>query len=198
MDTEVIFSEHLTWNEHTEHIQSKVSSAVGIISRLRHILPVKVKILLYNSLVSSLLEYCCIVWCTTGVTNLKKLHMLQKRAVRCIANVPYLYPTSKLFLKYDILPVFCLFDYRIMMIYKCFLRYNENYSLSLAKLKENPCTRNTRFKDPWAVPTPRVYGYTQSLRYTVPVLINKLFKEDFDPLCASTTAIKCFCRDKLS
>lgn len=74
----VIFSKHLTWNEHIQYVQSKASSAVGIIARMRHICPVKVKNLLYNSLIFSLFSYCSLVGCKTGMSNWTKLHLLQK------------------------------------------------------------------------------------------------------------------------
>lgn len=114
----VIFSNHLTWNDHIDYVRSKISSAVGVMTRLRTILPVKVRLLIYNSLVLSLLQYCSSVWSTTGITNLSKLHLLQKRAVRCIAGVPYYFPTRDLFLKYEILPVFALYDYRLLITFK--------------------------------------------------------------------------------
>lgn len=66
----VIFSHNLTWNAHIEHICSKVSSALGILGRFRHIFPVRVKMLLYNALVLSHIQYCSLVWGTTGVTSL--------------------------------------------------------------------------------------------------------------------------------
>lgn len=37
----VIFSKNLTWNDHVDYIQFKMSSVVGIINKMRHILPEK-------------------------------------------------------------------------------------------------------------------------------------------------------------
>lgn len=193
----VIFSKHLTWNEHIQYVQSKASSAVGIIARMRHICPVKVKILLYNSLVFSLFSYCSLVWCKTGVSNLSKLHLLQKRAVRYIANVHFLHPTKNLFLKYDILSVYYLYNYRLLVTYKRFVQCNENVLVSLTKLRQNTHVRQTRHMERWIIPTPHAYYVQQSLRYTLPVLLNKLVKENFDPICNGNLNIRWFCEHKL-
>lgn len=42
-------------------------------------LPKKIKILLYNLLVLSLLQHCHLVWGTTGTAYMIKIHLLQKR-----------------------------------------------------------------------------------------------------------------------
>lgn len=175
-----------------------MSSAVGVMLRLRGILPVKVRLLLYNSLVLSLLQYCCTVWGTTGVTNLSKLHLLQKRAVRCIAGVPYCSPTHDLFLKYEILPIYSLYNYRLLMIYKRSSHSHEHYISYLAKLQKNTHILQTRHKEIWLVPTPRAYYTEQSLSYTVPVLLNKLNRELFDPFQHSSDVIKRFFLRKIT
>lgn len=193
----VIFSKHLTWNEHIQYVQSKASSAVGIIARIRHTCPAKVKILLYNSLVFSLFSYCSLVLCKTGVTNLSKLHLLQKRAVRLIANVHFLHPTKNLFLKYDILSVYYLYNFRLLVTYKRFVRCNENILVSLAKLRQNIHVRQTHHMERWIIPTPHAYYVQQSLRYTLPVLLNQLVKENFDPICNGNLNIRWFCEHKL-
>lgn len=188
----VIFYKHLTWNDHVEYMRSKLSSAVGVMSRLRAILPVKIRLLIYNSLILSLLQYCTTVWGTTGITNMSKLHLLQKRAVRCIAGAHYSSPTRDLFLKYEILPVFTLYNYRLLMNFKSSSRSHENYLGQLAKLARNTHIPQTRHKEMWLFPTPRAYYTEQSIVYTLPVLLNKLHQQMFDPFVHSNIAIKQF------
>lgn len=188
----VHFSKHLTWNEQVNNLNSKLSSAIGILARVRRILPTKVKIMIYNALVSSLLQYCSLVWCTTGVTNLRKLHLLQKRAIRHIASVHYTSSTKHMFSVYEILPVFCLYNYRLMLCYKAFVRYGTDTIIKLAKLKGNTSVRLTRHKEMWAVSTPRTTYDEQSLSYNLPSLLNLLNQNDFDPPYNPNSLIKRF------
>lgn len=190
----VTFSKDLSWNDHVEQFSKKLSSAVGTIARMKYFLPTKIKILLYNALVFSILQYCNLVWGTTTKTNLMKLHLLQKRAVRSIANVPSSFSTKDLFVKFDILPVFFPYDYRLILAYKSHLKSNNSTVFSLADLNVNRSIRYTRHKEKWHVPTPRSNHDKQSLTRTVPILLNKLAKEEFDPLRNSNHAIRIFCQ----
>lgn len=188
----VTFAKDLSWNDHVEHVSKKLSSAVGTIGRLKSFLPVKIKILLYNTLVLSVLQYCNLVWGTTSKVNLMKLHLLQKRAVRYIANVPRLFSTTNLFSKFEILPVFFLYNYRLILSYRSYLKSNKSIVFSLADLKANRSIRDTRHKEEWHVRTPRTNYDKQSLTHTVPILLNQLAQEDFDPLCISNNEIRLF------
>lgn len=61
----VYFSENMQWDDHINHILLKTSQVVGLLLRHRSILPQKVKLILYNSLFCSYLNYCTLVWATT-------------------------------------------------------------------------------------------------------------------------------------
>lgn len=112
---------------------TKMSSAIGVLARTRCILPTKVKTMIYNALVSSLLQYQSIVRCTSGVTNFRKVYLLQKRAVRHVAAVHYASSTKAFFAKFEILPVFCLHTYRLMLCYKTFVKYGTDTIINIAK-----------------------------------------------------------------
>ncbi|CAN7945656.1 unnamed protein product, partial [Ixodes hexagonus] len=79
--------------------------AIGIISRLKYILPVWLKRQLYYTLVNSRLSYCSLVWGTCSKTCVSQLLVLQKRAVRSIANVSYREHSRSYFIKYSLLTV---------------------------------------------------------------------------------------------
>lgn len=188
----VTFAKDLSWNDHVEHVSKKLSSAVGTIGRLKSFLPFKIKILLYNTLVLSVLQYCNLVWGTISKVNLMKLHLLQKRAVRYIANVPRLFSTTNLFSKFEILPVFFLYNYRLILSYRSYLKSNKSIVFSLADLKAKRSIRDTRHKEEWHVLKPRTNYDKQSLTHTVPILLNQLEQEDFYPLCISNNEIRLF------
>ena len=53
----VIIDEYLSWKPHLDAVCTNISRDVGVISRLRFILPKKVLVMLYNSIVLPYLTY---------------------------------------------------------------------------------------------------------------------------------------------
>lgn len=115
----VTFSEHMTWEHHINLVCTKLARAVGVVQRHRFILPTKVKLLLYNSLFYSHISYGYLVWGTTGLTNLEKIHRLQKKMMRAICNSPYQSHSSPIFRKLSVIKIFNLYDYRLSLSYIC-------------------------------------------------------------------------------
>jgi hypothetical protein len=85
----VTVDEHLTWKTHINNIKIKVSRAAGILTKLKHILPKRTLITIYNSLVLSHLTYCNIVWGNTYNSRLKPLMTLQNKAIKAISFANY-------------------------------------------------------------------------------------------------------------
>ena len=87
----------------------KISKTIGIIARLRHFLPTSVLLNIYNSLIHPYLSYGLVVWGQTSKTNLEKILILQKRALRLIhfsSNSEHAIP---LFLRSNFLPIDMLY-----------------------------------------------------------------------------------------
>jgi len=59
-----------------------VSSAIGVISKVRYKLDMKTAFLLYNTLILPHLNYCNIVWGSTYQSTHNRLFILQKRALK--------------------------------------------------------------------------------------------------------------------
>ncbi|KAJ8026573.1 hypothetical protein HOLleu_31449 [Holothuria leucospilota] len=93
----VFVDSKLTWNDHISHLCSQVEKGVGIIGRLKHILPKNVIRSIYLTLVYPHLSYCSLSWSGTSKTSLNKLTVLQKRAIRQISSLAPRDHTSTLF-----------------------------------------------------------------------------------------------------
>jgi len=57
--------EKMTWKTHIEEITSKMSKRVGIISRIKHILPKYILHTSYYTMIFPYSHYCNIVWAST-------------------------------------------------------------------------------------------------------------------------------------
>ena len=101
----VVINEKLTWDNHILTVRNKISKGLGILSKIRNIVPCRVLISLYHALVHPHLEYCNIVWAASTCSALNKVFLLQKRAVRIITNSPWLAHTAPLFRKLNLLTI---------------------------------------------------------------------------------------------
>ena len=77
--------EHLTWSKHIEAITSKISKSLFVINRVKYVLPHYALKTLYFSLVQSHLQYGIQAW--DNATTIRKLTVLQKRAIRIINQI---------------------------------------------------------------------------------------------------------------
>ena len=69
---------------HIDHITIKISRTIGLISKLRHLVPKHTLINIYRSLIAPNLNYGLIVWGQARKSYIGKLLKLQKRALRFI------------------------------------------------------------------------------------------------------------------
>ena len=106
--SEVKRYENLTWKEHISCISLKISRSIGILNSLKHTLPLKILVNLYNSMILSHLTYCNIVWGNCASYLLQKLFLLQKRAIRAVTRSHFLAHTRELFLKLKILDIYSI------------------------------------------------------------------------------------------
>ena len=117
----VYIDQHLTWKEHVKNISSKIAKNIGILSRTSKLIPMQLRTTLYYTLIYPYLTYCNLVWASTYKTNLAKLVILQKRAVRYIANIPYRAHTEQKFIELQLLKID---DIRRMQIGEFIYRFN--------------------------------------------------------------------------
>ena len=81
----VYIDQHLTWKTHVNFIAAKISKSVGLLYKAKYYLPSKSLLTLYYALVYPYLTYCNLIWASAYVTNLERIYLLQKRAVRAIS-----------------------------------------------------------------------------------------------------------------
>ena len=72
--------ENLNWKQHKQKTPNKCSRIIGIINKLKHYLPIHIKLTLYHVLIQPHLTYCILVW---GF-NCERLIELQKKVLRYI------------------------------------------------------------------------------------------------------------------
>ena len=105
----LIISSNLKWNKHINHVSIKVSKVIGIMFRLKCILPSDVLQILYNSLIMPHFHYCLLTWGST-IKNGHKLHLLQKKMLRLVDNSHYIAHTDLIFKKLHMVKIIDMFN----------------------------------------------------------------------------------------
>ena len=85
----VTIDDNLDWGSHMEKIIKKVSSGIGAIKRVRHLVPQATLQLIYQALIHPHFNYCNTVWGNCGITLRNKLQKLQNRAARVLTFSDY-------------------------------------------------------------------------------------------------------------
>ena len=97
-------------------VETKVSKSIAVLNKTMHVLDCQALHILYQSLVEPHMLYCCQIWGGTYQSRLKKLFLLQKKAVRIIYNLNYHDHTSVFFHSSKILKLHDLVTYKTMII----------------------------------------------------------------------------------
>ena len=96
----VILSSDLKWNKHVDTVVNKITKTIGIISKVRHFLPISITRTLYLTLVEPYINYCNLVWALPHSTvSLDKIYKIQKRYCRIINFAHYRAQSKPLFPK---------------------------------------------------------------------------------------------------
>ena len=85
----VEIDQSLTWRDHVEKIAKKASGGIGVLRRVKHLIPYHTLITMFKSIVLSYFDYCSIVWgsCGEGIRN--RPQTLQNRAARVVTSSSY-------------------------------------------------------------------------------------------------------------
>src|ERR1051325_8142231 len=111
----VIVDDHLNWKSHICSLSLKVARNIGVINRIKNVLPKDILLMLYYALIHPYLLYCNIVWGGASQIALYKLNCLHKRAIRVVTKSAYLEHTDPLFVSLRILKLNDIHKTQVLM-----------------------------------------------------------------------------------
>ena len=101
----LMIDSNLSWKYHIESICHKISKSIGIIAKIRHYVPRRILLSVYNSLIVPYLTYGICCWGNCALTVQRKIVTLQKRALRLIYFSKSKEHAVPFFLKSNCLPL---------------------------------------------------------------------------------------------
>lgn len=96
---------HLTFDMHTKKLEAKIAPAVGALWKLRKVIPLVHKKLIYNSLLSSHLTYLTGCWGSATDKAIKNIQMMQNRGLRNVFNMEWKANRVSMYKTKDELPI---------------------------------------------------------------------------------------------
>ena len=136
----VLIDEKLTWKHHITAIKSKMSKYIGILYRLKNILPLTARKNIFHSFIQSHINYCSLIWGTSTKSNIDSIFVVQKKAMRALmpGNVNQFYidgsiptHTKPSFTKFNILTVHNIILKNILIFMQKIHRFHNTLPVSL-------------------------------------------------------------------
>ena len=64
----VTVNQSMSWADHIDTISTKINQRIGLIRRIRNVLPLQTRVTLYNTLILPLFDYGDVIWGTRTMT----------------------------------------------------------------------------------------------------------------------------------
>lgn len=171
----VTLEENLNWDAHFKSLTNNVSKLVGLLCRLRDVLPNSSLTLLYKSLIQSKLFYCNVAWGRSTQKNLNSILILQKKAVRVCTGSMFLSHSNPLFSKLNVLKVQDItFLQTALLMYKFNIDLLPPYFRILFQFNNEFHSYNTRSSQNLHLTTPQNIIVQRSIRHAGPEIWNSI------------------------
>ena len=168
----IIIDSNLSWKGHVAKVTNKLRCVSGVLNRLKHTISTDILRVLYNALALPHINYGILLW--GG-----KQHMvfkIQKKIIRIITKSKYNAHTDPLFKQVKLLK---MTDIYTISKYKLYQKHiNNNLPSNLLKINflttADIHNYNTRAQNDFVIPRFKYKLSEQSLRYTIPTILNTL------------------------
>ena len=99
----VYLDQHLNWKSHIHELSTKLSLAIGMLSKIRHYVSNNTLISIYYAIFFSHMVYGCQIWGQKGNANRNKISILQNKALKRIHFKPNDESTNQLYYQSKVL-----------------------------------------------------------------------------------------------
>jgi hypothetical protein len=168
----VTIDKTLCWKEHINNTAKTIAKTIGVMGRLKHVLPKHILKTLYSALVQPHLQYGMVSWCNISKSNINRLFILQKKALRIIEGNRFRDHTEPLFKKAGILKLHDLHNMKVIGVIERFYKHKATPFLSylLRTIATGISARTNNF----SMPPIRLDIERQLILYKIPKLYNAL------------------------
>lgn len=192
----ITLDRHLSWKQHHQNINSKISKVNCFLSKLKNFLPRSALLTIYNSLILCHLTYGILLW----GRNCSQVEKMQKRSVRLITNSKYNSHTEPLFKELRLLKVVDINRLQELLFYRKYristlpAYFLTNYITPCGELH----SYNTRNNSRVIIPRFRHEFFRNNFKYRVSVAINAASEMDIQKLLMNSQySFKIYFKNKI-
>ena len=174
----VFLDEHLSWKNHIQYLNGKISNSLFIMNRVKRIIPKDTLKTIYYALIYPYLTYGLLAWGHTIHNDHNTLFLKQKRALRLINKAPYNSHTDPLFRTSNILKIKDLYEQKSLLFMIQFekkqlpISFNTIFQHNRERHPERP----TRQSNQIYIKMPRNTFIASLPSFTIPQIWNKWLK----------------------
>ena len=135
----------MSWSDHVDSIIKKINQRIGLITRIKHLIPITTRLTLYNSLIVPLFDYGDIIWGDkVNITLMNHLQVFQNKVAKTILDLPPWNSASDALKTLNIAPLSDRrFLHRCTMVYKCLSNsFDYDFNLTFNNMIHSYDTRN--------------------------------------------------------
>ena len=177
--------EHLSFNQHCNHIRTKIAQSNFIINRAKHLLPQSALKTLYYALVHPHLIYCLPIYACTTSNNITMLEKMQKKVIRTISHAKYNDHTSPLFKALSIMPLKHLIKYQqSLLMHSIYHKYSPpslHSTWMTNSNRQNDHDHELRNADELYIPLARTEQVRRLPYIALPTMWNDLYVQKYTP-----------------
>ena len=165
---------NINFHHHIAHVRKKVGAALALIARRKRHLPNRVKLLLFNALIQSHIQFAISIWGSTSDTILDPLVKLQKKCIRVVMGANWVAHCDPLWRKSNCLKLKDLHELSCCKLAYKIVHKTAPAGLDNAFESQLPRQRRNETFPQLRVPFARI-NTTQNLpAYQIPFLWNSL------------------------
>ena len=174
----VIIDNKLSWKLHIDNICKTVSRNVGVINKLKHFFPTRILFMLYSTLILPYINNGILAWGNANKSDLNRLLLIQKKAIRIVTNSGYRSHTNVLFFENNILKITDLYLFQLGQFMFKLNRHDLPHIFQDMFLKNSSVHHYpTRQTDSYHLPLTRTLFAYRTLTFTGPNFWNSLHKD---------------------
>jgi hypothetical protein len=166
----VAFDEYLSFNQQLIQMHRKISRSLYLLNRSKNFLTKNALRMLYFATVHSHLMYCPIITGICSKTNINKLFLLQKKAVRIITGSKFNEHTPPLFYEQSIMPLDMIIK-QAKLKFMHSVKFNycpKSFVHVFVENREEDRNYDLRNRQDFLVPRARIEHFKRMPIYTLP------------------------------
>jgi hypothetical protein len=167
----MLFDEFLSFNQHVTYVHSKIARSLFLLNRSKNFVTKNALRMLYFATIHSHLTYCPIILSIVCKTQIKKLFMLQKKAIRIITGSSFNDHTAPLFHDCNILTLDQIIEYaKLNFMHSVKYEYCPKSFLDVfRKIDTDNLVYELRYPNEFEVPRARIELFKRIPLYTLPL-----------------------------